>query len=73
MTVLEQRVENLENDIAVIKTDIAVMKSNYASKADIAEVKADLKEAVLGQTRWLVGFMAATAGISLGLAKYLFQ
>lgn len=69
---LERRVAKLEKGMSVIETDIAVIKSNYATKADIAELKSELTNAIIVQTRWMMGFMATTAGISLAAAKFLF-
>ncbi len=68
----EKRVESLEKGMSLIETDIAVIKSNYATRSDIAELKSELTNAIITQTRWMMGFMATTAGISLAAAKYIF-
>lgn len=77
MTVLEQRVEKLERSYLAIEKDLAVIKSNYATKADLANLKAglsaDFASAITGQTWKIVIFMVATAGLSLAVARYLFQ
>ena len=65
MSTLEQRVQRLE-------TDIAVIKSNYSTKADIESVKTEMHKEINKMLIWLIGAMVAIAGLSLTIAKLFF-
>lgn len=65
MNTLEDRVRNLE-------TDIAVIKSNYATKADIADLRSELHKSISSQTKWLAATIIGVAAISLTVAKLIF-
>ncbi|MDO6405043.1 hypothetical protein [Pantoea phytobeneficialis] len=62
---MEIRVSKLEQDLSEMKTDLAVIKSNHATRSD-------LLEEIGKQTKWLMASMAAIAGVSLALARWLF-
>ncbi|KGA40744.1 hemolysin XhlA [Pectobacterium odoriferum] len=67
-----ERVKKLENDVQSMKTDIAVMKSNYATKEDIAAVRIEIHQAIATQTKWLAGSMVGITAAALAVAKLIF-
>lgn len=64
-SMLEKRVDKLEQDLASLKVDIAVIKSNYATRED-------LHKEIGIQTKWIAATIIATTGMALAIAKYLF-
>ncbi|EKO3894354.1 hypothetical protein P0F23_001759 [Vibrio metschnikovii] len=65
MSTLEQRVSNLE-------TDVAVIRSNYSTKADIESVKTDMHKEINKMLIWLISAMFTVAGLSIAAVKLLF-
>ena len=68
------RIKKLEDDMQTIKTDIAVIKSNYATGIDVASVKteianskAELHSALRLQALTIIGSMIAIVGIASGI------
>jgi len=66
-----ERVKKLEEKVNSLVTDIAVIKSNYATSADVSNVKseianakADLHSALRIQALTIIGSVIATVGIA---------
>ncbi|WP_312456023.1 hypothetical protein [Pseudescherichia sp.] len=83
---MEIRVKTLEEKVESLVTDVAVIKSNYATKEDvstirveiaetnvrIAEVKAELHNTFRVQVTTIVGSMIAITGVASGvIIKFL--
>lgn len=51
---MQTRLEKLENDVQAIKTDVAVIKASYASKADVSAIKGDISDAKTRIILWVV-------------------
>lgn len=41
------------------------------TRAGIEQVRGEIHQAVVGQTRWLIGYITAWSGVVLALAKVL--
>ncbi|WP_217549031.1 hypothetical protein [Pantoea sp. GbtcB22] len=66
-----ERVKKLEEKVNSLVTDIAVIKSNYATSSDVSNVKteianakADLHSALRIQALTIIGSVLATVGIA---------
>ncbi len=83
---MEIRVKTLEEKVESLVTDVAVIKSNYATKEDIstlrvelaetnvriADVKAELHSTLRAQVTTIVGSMIAITGVASGvIIKFL--
>ncbi len=83
---MEIRVKTLEEKVESLVTDVAVIKSNYATKEDvstirveiaqtnvrIADVKAELHNTLRAQVTTIVGSMIAITGVASGvIIKFL--
>lgn len=76
---MEIRVKTLEEKVESLVTDVAVIKSNYATKEDtfairieVANVKAELHSALRTQVMTLIGSMIAITGVASGvIIKFL--
>ena len=83
---MEIRVKTLEEKVESLVTDVAVIKSNYATKEDvstirveiaetnvrIAEVKAELHNTFRAQVTTIIGSMIAITGVASGvIIKFL--
>ncbi|WP_312926644.1 hemolysin XhlA [Pseudescherichia sp.] len=83
---MEIRVKTLEEKVESLVTDVAVIKSNYATKEDIstirvelagtnvriADVKAELHSMLRTQVTTIVGSMIAITGVASGvIIKFL--
>ncbi len=83
---MEIRVKTLEEKVESLVTDVAVIKSNYATKEDIsiirvelaetnvriADVKAELHSTLRTQVTTIVGSMIAITGVASGvIIKFL--
>jgi len=83
---MEIRVKTLEEKVESLVTDVAVIKSNYATKEDIstirvelaetnvriADVKAELHSTLRTQVMTIVGSMIAITGVASGvIIKFL--
>ncbi|WP_131541966.1 hypothetical protein [Pantoea agglomerans] len=73
-SMLEKRVEKLEQDLSAMKVDLAIIKSNYSTSSDVASVKveianakADLHSALRLQAITIVGSVLAAVGIGVGI------
>ena len=83
---MEIRGKTLEEKVETLVTDVAVIKSNYATKEDIstikveiaetnvriADVKAELHNTLRAQVTTIVGSMIAITGVASGvIIKFL--
>jgi len=83
---MEIRVKTLEEKVESLVTDVAVIKSNYATKEDvstirveiaetnvrIADVKAELRSTLRALVTTIVGSMIAITGVASGvIIKFL--
>ncbi|WAH51643.1 hypothetical protein LMA04_16240 [Pseudescherichia vulneris] len=83
---MEIRVKTLEEKVESLVTDVAVIKSNYATKEDvstirveiaetnvrIADVKAELHNTLRAQVTTIIGSMIAITGVASGvIIKFL--
>lgn len=83
---MEIRVKTLEEKVESLVTDVAVIKSNYATKEDvstirveiaetnvrIADVKAELHSTLKALVTMIVGSMIAITGVASGvIIKFL--
>ncbi|HBC81822.1 MAG TPA: hemolysin XhlA [Escherichia sp.] len=76
---MEIRVKMLEEKVESLVTDVAVMKSNYATKEDtstlgieVANFKVELHNVFRVQTMIIIGSMIAITGVASGvIIKFL--
>ncbi len=76
---MEIRVKTLEEKVELLVTDVAVIKSNYATKEDtsairieVANVKAELHSVIRTQAMAIIGSMIAITGVASGvIIKFL--
>jgi len=76
---MEIRVKTLEEKVESLVMDVAVIKSNYATKADtsairieVANVKAELHSVIRTQAMAIIGSMIAITGVASGvIIKFL--
>ncbi|WP_261371299.1 hemolysin XhlA [Yersinia mollaretii] len=66
------RIKKLEDDVQNIKSDLAVIKSNYATKEDIASVRVELHQSISTQTKWLTATIIGTAALAMAIARFIF-
>ena len=66
MSDLEYRVSHLEKGVSVIKEDVREIRNI------IADLRVELHQSLNTQTKWMVGFMAGIAAITLAIARFLF-
>lgn len=52
--------------------DIAVIKSNYVTTSEFHQEIGRIHQEISKQTKWIVAGMLSTAGMTLGLARWLF-
>lgn len=69
---LEADIDGLKTDMAQVKMDIAVIKSNYVTKSEFHQEIGKIHQEISKQTKWIVAGMMSTAGMTLGLARWLF-
>ncbi|MDF7651109.1 hypothetical protein [Candidatus Pantoea formicae] len=69
---VEADIDELKKDMSIVKTDIAVIKSNYVTKGDLHQEIAKIHVEMIKQTKWILGGILSTAGISLAIARWLF-
>ena len=76
---MEIRVKTLEEKVESLVTDVAVIKSNYATKEDtsvirieVANVTAELHSVIRTQAMAIIGSMIAITGVASGvIIKFL--
>ncbi|POU03993.1 hemolysin XhlA [Escherichia sp. ESNIH1] len=76
---MEIRVKTLEEKVESLVMDVAVIKSNYATKEDtsairieVANVKAELHSVIRTQAMAIIGSMIAITGVASGvIIKFL--
>lgn len=68
-------VENMVtvHDVAT-RADLRVLSAELRGelRGEIEKVRGEIHTAIIGQTRWLVGYITAWSGVVLALAKVLF-
>ena len=67
MSDLEHCVSHLEKDVSSIKEDVREIRK------DIMNLRVELHQSLNSQTKWMVGFMAGIAVVTLTIARFLFQ
>ena len=67
MSDLEHRVSHLEQGVSSIKEDVREIRK------DITNLRAELHQSLNTQTKWMVGFMAGIAAVTLTIARCLLQ
>ncbi len=77
MSDLEYRVSHLEKGVSAIKEDVREIRKDIADiRQNMTEgnagIRVELHQSLNTQTKWMVGFMAGIAAITLAIARFLF-
>lgn len=61
-------------DVRAVRDDMRVLSAELRGEMEKmrGELRAEIHQAVVGQTRWLIGYITAWSGVVLALAKMLF-
>ena len=78
MSDLEHRVSHLEQDVSSIKEDVREIRKDIADARQnmmqaITNLRVELHQSLNTQTKWMVGFMAGIAAVTLTIARFLLQ
>ncbi|WP_312269113.1 hemolysin XhlA [Pseudescherichia sp.] len=72
MKTLEEKVESLVMDVAVIKSNYATKEDTSAIRIEVANVKAELHSVIRTQAMAIIGSMITITGVASGvIIKFL--
>lgn len=64
-----------KDDLQLMRSDLDVLRAEF--RAEMAELRTDLRaeihDAIVGQTRWVTGYITALSIVMLAVARLLFQ
>ena len=78
MSDLEHRVSHLEQDVSSIREDVREIRKDIADVRQnmmqaITNLRVELHQSLNTRTKWMAGFMAGIAAVTLTIARFLLQ